>query len=53
VVEIDFSQLDLSFPGQGFQCVAASSARGLEALEDGYFSFTLVDLRGNGTDVRN
>jgi len=55
VVEIDVaSQLGLlSFlRARGFQCVAASSAsEALEALEDGYFSFTLVDLSGNGTDV--
>ena len=36
---------------RGYQCVAASSAtEALEALADGSFSFTLVDLDGNGTD---
>ncbi|PYM99083.1 MAG: hypothetical protein DME07_20970 [Candidatus Rokuibacteriota bacterium] len=36
---------------RGYQCVAASSAtEALDALADGSFSFTLVDLDGNGTD---
>jgi two-component system, NtrC family, response regulator AtoC len=36
----------------GYQCVAVSSAdEALEALADGSFSFTLVDLSTNGTDA--
>jgi len=38
---------------RGYQCVAVSSAEAaLEALADGSFSFTLVNLNGNGTDPR-
>ena len=37
---------------RGYQCVAVSSAKeALEALEDGSFSFTLVDLSSNGADA--
>ena len=36
----------------GYQCVAVSSAdEAAEALADDTFSFTLVDLSGNGTDA--
>jgi len=36
---------------RGYQCVAVASAgAALEALVDSSFSFTLVDLNGNGTD---
>src|SRR5947208_16351503 len=37
---------------RGYQCVAASSADEAEdALAGASFSFTLVDLNGNGTDA--
>jgi two-component system, NtrC family, response regulator AtoC len=37
---------------RGFQCIAVSSPdEAQEALTDGSFSFTLVDLSGNGTDA--
>ena len=55
VVEVDAAtQLGvLGFlRAQGFQCVAVSSPdEAQEALTDGSFSFTLVDLSGNGTDA--
>jgi two-component system, NtrC family, response regulator AtoC len=36
---------------RGYQCAAVSSAdEAVEALRDGTFSFTLVDLSGNGAD---
>ena len=55
VVEID-AATQLGLLGflrvRGYQCVAVSSAdEALEALADGSFSFTLVDLGGNGTDA--
>jgi len=38
---------------RGYQCVAASSPdEAQEALTNGNFAFTLVDLSGNGTDAR-
>jgi two-component system response regulator AtoC len=54
VVEVDA----LTRPGlfgflrrRGYQCVAVSSeTEALDALADGSFSFTLIDLDGNGTD---
>jgi two-component system response regulator AtoC len=37
---------------RGYQCIAVVSAdEALEALADGSFSFTLVDLNGNGADA--
>jgi len=55
VVEVDAAtQLGLLgfLRARGFQCVAASSPdEAQEALADGSFSFTLVDLSGNGTDA--
>src|SRR4030095_5250322 len=55
VVEVDAAtQLGvLSFlRARGFHCVAVSSPEeAQEALTDGSFSFTLVDLSGNGTDA--
>jgi two-component system response regulator AtoC len=55
VVEVDAAtQLGLlgCLRTRGFQCIAVSSAdEALEALADGSFSFTLVDLGGNGTDA--
>jgi two-component system response regulator AtoC len=54
VVEVDAAtQLGLLgfLRARGYQCVAASSAQETqEALADGSFSFTLVDLSGHGTD---
>jgi two-component system, NtrC family, response regulator AtoC len=54
VVEVDAAtQLGLlGFLGaRGYQCVAASSPEeALEALAEGGFSFTLIDLGGDGTD---
>jgi two-component system, NtrC family, response regulator AtoC len=55
VVEVDAAtQLGLLgfLQARGYQCVAASSPEeAQEALADGSFSFTLVDLSGNGTDA--
>ncbi len=55
VVEVDAAtQLGLLgfLRARGFQCVAASSAdEAQDALKDNSFSFTLVDLSGNGGDV--
>jgi len=55
VVEVDAAtQLGLLgfLRARGYQCVAVSSADGAaEALADGAFNFTLVDLSGNGTDA--
>ena len=56
VVEVDAAtQLGLSgfLRVRGYQCAAvASTDEALEALTDGSFSFTLVDLNGNnGTDA--
>src|SRR5262245_51268647 len=52
VVEVDApTQLGLLafLRARGYQCVAASSAReALEALTEGSFNFTLVDLSGSG-----
>jgi two-component system response regulator AtoC len=55
VVEVD-AATQLGLLGflrvRGYQCVAVSSPdEALEALTDGSFSFTLVDLGGNGTDA--
>src|SRR5881397_2329400 len=37
---------------RGYQCAAVSTpSEAIEALEDGAFSFTLVDLTGDGTDT--
>ncbi len=54
VVEVD-AATQLGLLGflrvRGYQCIAVSSAvEAMEALADGTFSFTLVDLNGNGTD---
>ncbi|HEX9382403.1 MAG TPA: response regulator, partial [Gemmatimonadaceae bacterium] len=54
VVEVD-AATQLGLLGflrvRGYQCVAASSAdEAVEALAEGSFSFTLVDLNGNGTN---
>ena len=54
VVEVD-AATQLGLLGflrvRGYQCVAASSAEeALEALTEGSFTFTLVDLNGNGTN---
>ena len=55
VVEVDAAtQLGLLgfLRARGFQCVAVSSAdEAQEALAEGSFSFTLVDLGGNGADA--
>src|SRR5213593_89299 len=55
VVEVDAAtQLGLLafLRARGFQCVAASSSdEAQDALADNSFSFTLVDLSGNGGDV--
>ena len=55
VVEVDAAtQLGLLgfLRARGFQCVAASSSdEAQDALVDNSFSFTLVDLSGNGGDV--
>jgi two-component system, NtrC family, response regulator AtoC len=55
VVEVDAAtQLGLLgfLRARGFQCVAVSSAdEAQEALAEGSFSFTLVDLGGNGADT--
>jgi two-component system, NtrC family, response regulator AtoC len=55
VVEVDAAtQLGLmSFlRALGYQCVAVASAdEAAKALEDGNFSFTLVDLNGHGADT--
>jgi len=55
VVEVDAAtQLGLLgfLRARGYQCVAASSPdEAQEALSDGAFSFTLVDLSGHGTDT--
>jgi two-component system, NtrC family, response regulator AtoC len=55
VVEVD-APTQLGLLGflrvRGYQCVAVSSAEeALEALADSNFTFTLVDLGGNGTDA--
>jgi len=54
VVELDAAtQLGLLgfLRARGYQCVAASSSEeALEALTDDAFSFTLIDLSGDGTD---
>jgi two-component system response regulator AtoC len=55
VVEVD-AATQLGLLGflrvRGYQCVAVASAdEAREALEDGSFTFTLVDLNGNGTDA--
>src|SRR5206468_11857458 len=54
VVEVD-AATQLGLLGflrvRGYQCVAVSSAdEAIEALAEGTFSFTLVDLNGNGTN---
>src|SRR2546427_634600 len=55
VVEVDAAtQLGLLgfLRARGYQCVAVSSAdEAAEALADGSFNFTLVDLSGNGSDA--
>src|SRR5207247_9275468 len=55
VVEVD-AATQLGLLGflrvRGYLCVAVSSAaEAQEALTDGSFSFTLVDLTSNGTDA--
>ena len=55
VVEVDAAVTELGLVGflraRGYQCVAASSVKEMtEALAEGSFSFTLVDLTGNGTE---
>ena len=56
VVEVD-AATQLGLLGflrvRGYQCVAVSSAdEAVEALADGSFSFTLVDLSSNGANAR-
>ena len=55
VVEVDAAVTQLGLVGflraRGYQCVAASSVKEMtEALAEGSFSFTLVDLNGHGTE---